>query len=113
MDCIFCKILKGEIPSKKVYETEVVYAFYDINPMAPVHVIVIPKEHIESANMIDETNSNYVAKVFEAIPKIAKKLGIQEEGYRVITNIGENGGQTVKHIHFHILGGTKLSDKLV
>ena len=112
MDCIFCKILNGEIPSKKVYEDEFVYAFHDINPMAPVHIIVIPKVHIESADKIDETNSNYVAKIFEAIPKIAKELGISETGYRVITNIGENGGQTVKHIHFHILGGTKLNDRL-
>ena len=113
MDCIFCKILNGDIPSKKVYENEFVYAFYDINPLAPVHTIVIPKVHIESANNIDETNSNYVAKVFEAIPNIAKELGLADDGYRVITNIGKNGGQTVKHIHFHILGGTKLSDKLV
>lgn len=113
MECIFCKILKGEIPSKKVYENEFVYAFHDINPAAPVHVIVIPKEHVESANSINETNSNYIAKVFEAIPNIAKELDIAEDGYRVITNIGENGGQTVKHIHFHILGGAKLSEKLV
>ena len=112
MDCIFCKILNGEIPSKKVYEDEFVYAFHDINPMAPVHVIVIPKEHIESANSIYETNSINVAKVFEAIPQVAKELGL-EDGYRVITNIGENGGQTVKHLHFHILGGTKLAGKLV
>ena len=113
MDCIFCKILNGEILSKKVYENEFVYAFNDINPLAPVHVIVIPKKHIESANEIAETNSKYIAKVFEAIPNIAKELGIADEGYRVITNVGENGGQTVKHIHFHILGGTKLNDKLV
>ena len=112
MDCIFCKILNGEIPSKKVYEDEFVYAFYDINPLAPVHVIVIPKLHIVSANKIDETNSRYIAKIFEAIPVIASKLGIAEAGYRVITNIGENGGQTVKHIHFHILGGVKLNDRL-
>ena len=113
MDCIFCKILNGDIPSKKVYEDEFVYAFHDINPMAPVHVIVIPKAHIESANMVDETNSMHISKVFEAIPKVAKVLGVAEDGYRVITNIGENGGQTVKHIHFHILGGTKLAGKLV
>jgi len=113
MECIFCKILNGDIPSKKVYENEFVYAFHDINPMAPVHVIVIPKVHIESANKIDDTNSSYIAKVFEAIPCVAKELGIAETGYRVITNIGENGGQTVKHIHFHILGGMKLNDKLV
>ena len=113
MDCIFCKILNGDIPSKKVYENEFVYAFHDINPLAPVHGIVIPKEHVESANKIDETNSKYVAEIFEAIPNIAKELGIVEEGYRVITNVGENGGQTVKHLHFHILGGAKLNDKLV
>ena len=113
MDCLFCKIIKGEIPSKKVYEDDNVYAFYDINPAAPVHVIVIPKMHIESVNAIDETNSIYVQYVFEAIPKIADSLGIKEEGYRVITNIGENGGQTIKHLHFHIIGGTKLNEKLV
>ena len=110
MDCIFCKILNGDIPSKKVYEDEFVYAFHDINPMAPVHIIVIPKLHIESANMVDQTNCTHIAKVFEAIPKVAKEVGVVEDGYRVITNIGENGGQTVKHIHFHILGGTKLAN---
>ena len=113
MDCIFCKILNGDVPSKKIYEDDFVYAFHDINPAAPVHVIVIPKEHIDSGNMINETNSKYIAKVFEAIPNIAKELDIADNGYRVITNIGENGGQTVKHIHFHILGGTKLNEKLV
>ena len=113
MDCLFCKIAAGEIPSKKVYEDDFVYAFYDINPVAPIHVIVIPKIHIESANVVDETNSEYVKYIFEAIPKIAKELGISEEGYRVITNIGENGGQTIKHLHFHIIGGTKLGEKLV
>ena len=111
--CIFCKIISGDIPSKKIYEDEQIFAFYDINPLAPIHVIVIPKEHIESANKIDETNSKYVARVFEAIPNIAKELGIAEDGYRVITNIGENGGQSVKHLHFHIIGGAKLSEKLV
>lgn len=113
MDCIFCKILKGEIPSKKVYEDEYVYAFCDINPVAPVHVIVIPKEHVESVNSIDEKNAIIVSCVFSAIPKIASTLGIKEEGYRVITNVGENGGQTIKHLHFHIIGGTKLGEKLV
>lgn len=113
MDCIFCKILNGDIPSKKVYENEFVYAFHDINPLAPVHVIVIPKVHIESANKIDKANSNYIAKIFESIPNITKELGVSEDGYRVITNIGVNGGQTVKHIHFHVLGGEKLSNKLV
>ena len=113
MNCLFCKIIAGEIPSKKVYEDEQVYAFHDINPAAPVHVIVIPKMHIESVNDIDNSNSNAVKCVFESIPKIAEQLGIKAEGYRVITNIGENGGQTIKHLHFHIIGGTKLKENLV
>jgi len=113
MDCLFCKIAAGEIPSTKVYEDEYVYAFNDINPIAPVHVIVIPKAHIESVNGINVDNSKNVQKIFEAIPKIAEMLNIAKDGYRVITNIGENGGQTVKHLHFHIIGGTKLGDKLV
>lgn len=113
MDCLFCKIIKGEIPSKKVYEDDNVYAFWDINPVAPVHIIAVPKTHIESANAVDNKNSEAIKYVFEAIPKIAEGLGVKEEGYRVITNIGENGGQTIKHIHFHIIGGTKLGEKLV
>ena len=112
MDCLFCKIVAGEIPSTKVYEDEYVYAFNDIYPVAPVHIIVIPKNHIESANEIDESNSEDVKKVFQVIPKIAKIAKVDEEGYRVITNIGENSGQTVKHLHFHIIGGRKLGDKL-
>ena len=112
-DCLFCKIINGVVPSKKVYENEFVYAFNDINPVAPVHVIVVPKTHIESVNEINEENSESVEHIFEAIPEIAKELGIKEDGYRVITNIGENGGQTVKHLHFHIIGGTKLGDKLL
>lgn len=113
MDCLFCKIIAGDIPSKKVYEDEFVYAFHDINPVAPVHVIVVPKAHIESANAVDETNSENVKHLFEAIPIIAKELKVSEDGFRVITNIGENGGQTIKHLHFHIIGGTKLGEKLV
>ena len=113
MDCLFCKIIAGEIPSKKVYENDYVYAFYDINPVAPIHVIVVPKVHIESVNSIDEGNSKYVSHIFEAIPNIAENMGIKDDGYRVITNIGENGGQTIKHLHFHIIGGTKLGEKLV
>lgn len=113
MDCLFCKIAAKEIPSEKVYEDEFVYAFEDINPVAPVHIIVIPKFHIESANQINEQNSKEIQRVFEVIPKIADKVGVAKSGYRVITNIGEDGGQTIKHIHFHIIGGTKLGDKLV
>ncbi len=113
MDCLFCKIIAGEIPSKKVYEDDFVYAFHDINPVAPIHVIVVPKVHIESANAVDEANSENVKYIFEAIPKIVEALEISEDGYRVITNIGENGGQTIKHLHFHIIGGKKLGEKLV
>ena len=111
MSCIFCKIINGEIPSYCVYEDEKVYAFKDINPQAKVHVLVVPREHIESADAICAENSATVAAIFEAIPKIAKVLEL-EEGYRVITNIGENGCQTVKHIHFHILGGEKLPENM-
>lgn len=112
MDCIFCRIIAGEIPSAKVYEDDKVYAFKDINPQAPVHVLVIPKTHIESADCINETNSDLVKAVFEAIPKVAQYCGL-ENGYRVITNIGEDGCQTVRHMHFHILGGTKLPENIV
>lgn len=107
MDCIFCKIAAGEIPSAKVFENEWVYAFRDINPMAPVHVLVIPKEHLCCANAINAENSHLVARIFEAIPEIAKAEGL-DNGYRVITNCGEDGGQSVKHLNFHILGGKKL-----
>ncbi len=111
MDCIFCKIVKGEIPSNKVYEDENILAFHDIAPQAPVHVIVIPKNHIQSANEITAENSEVIAKIFEAIPKIAADCGLTN-GYRIITNIGDDGCQSVKHIHFHILGGKKLTERL-
>ena len=111
MDCLFCKIINGDIPSAKVYENEFVYAFKDINPQAPVHVLVVPKEHICCADKITAENSKWVAKVFEAIPVIAAELGLSN-GYRVINNCGEDGCQTVKHIHFHILGGKKLPETM-
>ena len=111
-DCIFCKIVKGEIPSKKVYEDEEILAFEDINPMAPVHILVIPKKHIKSVNELEEDNNKLIGKIFLVIKNIAKEKGIDEEGYRVVTNIGENGGQEVKHLHFHILGGKKLGIKV-
>ena len=107
MACLFCRIIAGEIPSKKVYEDESVYAFWDINPQAPVHVLVIPKAHIPSADAVSADNCKAVADVFCAIPRIAASLGL-ENGYRVITNIGEDGCQSVKHMHFHVLGGKKL-----
>ena len=110
-DCLFCKIIKGDIPSQKVYENELCYAFRDINPQAPVHILVVPKDHIESSWKIDFNNSYCVAKIFEAIPAIAKREGL-ENGYRVVTNCGDDACQTVKHLHFHILGGEKLSEKM-
>ena len=103
-NCLFCKIIKGEIPSTKVYEDEFVYAFNDINPVAPVHVLVVPKEHICCADGVNAENSMYVAKVFEAISKIAKELGIEGK-YRIVNNCGEEAGQTVFHIHFHLIAG--------
>jgi histidine triad (HIT) family protein len=112
MDCIFCKIVNGDIPSNKVYEDDTVLAFHDIAPQMPVHVIVIPKMHIDSAFGVNEENSTVIGHIFEVIAKIAKDLGL-DNGFRVINNCGEDGGQTVKHIHFHILGGEKLGEKLV
>ena len=111
-NCLFCKIIAGEIPSKKVYEDENVYAFHDINPNAPVHVLVIPKTHIASIQAVGEENLSAVAAVLKAIPVIAERLGLAENGYRVITNCGEDGCQSVKHLHFHILGGKKLPDQM-
>ena len=110
-DCIFCKIIAGDIPSSKVFEDEYVYAFRDIAPMAPVHILVVPKVHIASPNGVNEENSTYVSRIFEAIPQIAAAEGLTN-GYRVITNCGEDGCQTVKHLHFHILGGKKLPETL-
>lgn len=113
MDCLFCKIASKEIPSQKIYEDDYVYAFNDINPVAPIHIIVIPKVHIDSVDSVNYENSSYIQKVFEIIPEIAKLANIDKSGYRVITNIGEDGGQTIKHIHFHVIGGKKLGDKLI
>jgi len=107
-DCIFCRIAKGEIPCSQVYQDDRVLAFKDINPLAPVHILIIPKQHIESAQAIDESNSQLVGYIFEKIPQIAKAAGIADSGYRVISNIGKDGGQAVPHLHFHILGGRKL-----
>ena len=111
MDCLFCKIVNGEIPSTKVYEDEELYAFNDINPQAPVHVLIIPKKHIDSAADINEENADLVAKVFVAAAKIAKKMNL-ENGFRIVTNSGEFGCQSVHHIHFHLLSGKQLSGKM-
>lgn len=111
MDCLFCKIIAGEIPSAKVYENDYVYAFRDIQPQAPVHVLIVPKEHISSIDEVTPANSNIVRHVAEAIPEVAKALGL-ENGYRVITNVGEDGCQSVRHLHFHLLGGAKLPERM-
>ena len=108
MDCLFCKIAGGEIPSNKLYEDEKILAFYDIDPKAPVHFLVIPKEHIRSAVEITEENSAIVAHIYEVIAKLAKELKLAK-GFRVVTNIGEEGGQTVGHLHFHVLAGRSLA----
>lgn len=108
MDCLFCKIAAGEIPSNKVYEDAEILAFHDIAPQAPVHVLVIPKEHIPSVDGVNAENADLVAHIITKIPKIAASLGLTG-GYRVISNCGDDAGQTVKHLHFHILGGKPLS----
>ena len=110
-DCLFCKIIGGVIPSTKVYEDELVYAFRDIAPQAPTHILVVPKAHIDSCNGITAENSAVVAHIFEVIPVIAKAEGL-ENGYRVVTNCGADGCQSVLHLHFHILGGKKLSEQM-
>ena len=107
MDCIFCKIANGEIPATKVYEDETVVAFNDLEPQAPVHVLIIPKMHIASADEINEGNSAVVAHIFEVAAKVAKEKGLSN-GYRIVNNCGDEGGQTVKHLHFHLMGGRQF-----
>lgn len=111
-DCIFCDIVNGEIPSEKVYKDQYVYAFKDINPQAPFHVLVIPRDHIASARDITAENSQAVARCFEAIGKIAAENGL-DSGFRVISNSGADGGQTVFHLHFHVLAGSSLGERLI
>lgn len=106
-DCLFCKIAAGEVPSKKVYEDEVCFAFYDIAPQAPSHFLVIPKKHIKSVSAIDSSNSDIVAHIFEVIAKITAEKHI--ESYRVVSNIGERAGQSVPHLHFHVLSGRDMT----
>lgn len=112
-DCIFCKIVKGEIPSEKVYENENILAFKDIHPATPIHILVIPKKHIEKLIDVEENNSFLISEAYKAINEIAKNIGIDEKGFRVIINCGEDGGQVVGHIHFHLLAGKKLGEKIV
>lgn len=108
MDCIFCKIAQNEISSKKIYEDEDIVAFNDLEPQAPVHVLIIPKKHIQSANQIESGDSNLIGKIFIAASKIAEDLGLKN-GYRIVNNCGEDGGQTVQHLHFHLMGGRKMN----
>lgn len=107
-NCLFCKIIAREIPSAAVYEDDLIYAFRDINPQAPCHVLVVPKAHIEDCNDVTQENSAVIAHIFAVIPQIAQKEGLRN-GYRVVSNCGADAGQTVQHLHFHILGGKKLS----
>ena len=106
-DCLFCKIAEGQIPSNKVYEDEICYAFYDIDPQAPTHFLVIPKAHIASVAEVTEDNADVVAHIFAVISKVTKQLGL--DSYRVVSNIGEQAGQSVFHLHFHVLGGRDMT----
>ena len=109
MSCLFCKIIAGEIPSTKVYEDEDLYAFRDIDPKAPTHILVIPKKHLSSMNDLDEVSAPIVSKAFLILKKLASDEGIDESGYRVVVNTLKDGGQSVEHLHFHLLGGRSLS----
>ena len=106
-DCLFCKIIKGEIPSKKVFENDYVYAFLEIEPQAPFHAVFVPKAHISSANDINDDNAFYIGEIFKAIKQVAKENGLTD-GYRIVNNCGESAGQTVFHIHFHLMGKRKF-----
>ena len=112
-NCTFCKIIKGEIPSNKVYEDEEILAFKDINPAAPIHILVIPKKHLESLATMKEGDEEIISKIYQVINIIAEKQGFKEKGYRVIVNCGKDGGQEVPHLHFHLLAGTQFGDKIV
>lgn len=111
--CIFCKIINGEIPSTKVYEDEEILAFNDVNPVAPIHILVIPKKHIASLAEMENGDEILISKIYKIINNIAEKQGFKEKGYRVIVNCGEDGGQEVGHLHFHLLAGKKLGEKNV
>ena len=112
-DCLFCKIIKGDIPSDKVYEDVEILAFKDINPAAPIHILVIPKKHISSLIDIEPEDEMLIGKIYSVINKIAEQQGVKEKGYRVIVNCGEDGGQEVMHLHFHLLAGRKLGEKII
>ncbi len=108
MDCLFCKIISGDIPSAKVYEDDAVFAFRDIEPQAPTHILIVPKQHIKSAAEITEENSAVIARIFEVAAKIAEAEGLVD-GYRIVNNCGDSAGQTVKHLHFHLMGGREFT----
>ncbi|MGL5634582.1 MAG: histidine triad nucleotide-binding protein [Sarcina sp.] len=108
-DCIFCKIANGDIPSKKIYEDDKVLAFYDIQPEAPIHFLVIPKVHIKNVNEVTEENSSIVAHIFVVINKLVEELNVAQSGYRIITNCGKDAGQTVDHMHFHVMAGREMT----
>ena len=108
-DCLFCKIIRGEVPSQMVYEDEEIFAFRDINPAAPVHVLVIPKEHIAGADELGENHAELISKLILTAGNLARELDLNE-GWRIVTNVREHGGQTVRHLHFHLLGGGVLGD---
>lgn len=112
-DCIFCKIIKGEIPTEKVYEDDKVLAFKDINPAAPIHVLVIPKEHVQDVLAINPENKEMISDIFLAINKIAEQIGIEKDGFRIINNCGKDAGQEVMHLHFHMLAGGKMGPKII
>ena len=112
-DCLFCKIINGDIPSEKVYEDEYVLAFRDINPAAPIHILVIPKKHIDSLACLNEEDKEYVWKIHEAMNKIAKQENFINDGFRVIVNCGKDAGQEVMHLHYHLLAGQKMGEKIV
>lgn len=112
-DCLFCKIIAGKIPSEKVFENEFVLAFKDIAPAAPVHILVVPKLHIQDTNHITSENISYISEIYQAIEKIASICNIKESGYRIICNCGKDGMQEVPHLHFHLLGGKQLGEKIV
>ena len=112
-DCLFCKIIKGEIPSTKVYEDEDILAFEDINPAAPIHTLVIPKKHITSLANLEKEDEKSIGKIYGVINKIAEEKGVKEKGYRVIVNCGKDGGQEVMHLHFHLLAGKQLGEKII
>lgn len=111
-ECIFCKIIEGRIPSEKVYEDEEIIAFRDIEPVAPVHILVIPKKHIPALTNLNKEDEAVIGRIYTVINQIAEKENIKEKGFRVIVNCGEDGGQEVKHVHFHLIGGKKLGPKI-